>query len=134
MPRPRDSELHRAIGARIRALRLSAALTQEQLAEAADLQPAAVSRIESGSLGFSLTSAMMLASALGVPMSQLFGSDVGSVGGLDPAERRVLTAWRRVPSRHRPTLLMLLERAADLPPEAELEPPARGPLRTVEER
>ena len=113
MPRARDPDLHMAIGARLRRLRHAARLTQEQLASATGLQAAAVSRIEAGTLGFTITSAAALAGALGVQLSQMFDVDGRRDGdGLDEVESRLLAAWRDVPPGDRDTILRVVEIAA----------------------
>ena len=60
-----------AFGRRVRELRLAAGLTQEALAHMAELQPAAVSLIESGQRDVQMSALWMLAGALGVPATRL---------------------------------------------------------------
>jgi transcriptional regulator with XRE-family HTH domain len=113
MPRARDADLHMAIGARLRRLRHAARLTQEQLASATGLQAAAVSRIESGTLGFTITSAAAIAGALGVPLAEMFDVDGHRAGSrIDEVEARLLQAWRDVPPGDRDTILRVVEIAA----------------------
>lgn len=70
---PSDSVLarRRAIGARIRDIRLHAGLTQERLAELAGLDRQAVNRIEQGHQSPILDNLLRLADALGVPLADL---------------------------------------------------------------
>ena len=64
---------YQAIGQRIRALRKSQGLTQEQLAEAASLSPPFVSHIERAVKLPSLHSLFAIAGVLGVGLDQLVG-------------------------------------------------------------
>jgi transcriptional regulator with XRE-family HTH domain len=64
-------DLRPAFGRRIRALRLARHLSQEELAERANLHWTYISGIERGRRSPSLNSMGRLASALGVPLSSL---------------------------------------------------------------
>ena len=61
-----------AVGARIRALRAERELTQEQLANAADLGRAMLVQVENGQRGLLYERLFDIADALGVPASALF--------------------------------------------------------------
>lgn len=61
----------RAIGVQIRQARESAELTQERLAERSDLDRVTVVRIETGVASAKLDHLLMIANALGVPLSYL---------------------------------------------------------------
>lgn len=61
----------RAIGVQIRQARESAGLTQERLAERSDLDRVTVVRIETGVASPKLDHLLMIANALGVPLSYL---------------------------------------------------------------
>ena len=63
----------RAFGARIRALRLAAGMTQEDLAERCGLFRTYMSRIETGNANPTLTMIHALATSLRVPVPALFG-------------------------------------------------------------
>lgn len=63
----------KTIGQKVRRLREKAQLTQEQLAEIADLHPSYVGHIERGTKNPSLKSLTKIAEALGVPVAQLMG-------------------------------------------------------------
>ncbi|MFI2078447.1 helix-turn-helix domain-containing protein [Streptomyces triculaminicus] len=63
----------RAVGNRIRAVRLDQNMTQERLAELAGLDRQAVNRIEAGSASPRLDSLLRIAYALDVPLAQLVG-------------------------------------------------------------
>ncbi|MCB9779449.1 MAG: helix-turn-helix transcriptional regulator [Alphaproteobacteria bacterium] len=82
------------VGARVRELRTARHLTQAQLAEAADLAPHTLSRIERGQQGPSLEAIERLSSALGVRESALFEFDAGP----PPAETAVAALLDRQPA------------------------------------
>jgi transcriptional regulator with XRE-family HTH domain len=123
MSRSSDPSVLRSFGERVRALRRARGLTQAQLAEAAELQTPAISRIESGQLGVSTSSAVRLARALGVSVAELFGAaspqpPAPDTSRLDPEERLLVERWRALPERERRTLRVLLSWAevqADVP-------------------
>ena len=60
-----------AVGARIRACRLEAGMSQERLAELSDLSPPYVSHVERGAKGPSLGALIRLSAALGVTIDYL---------------------------------------------------------------
>jgi transcriptional regulator with XRE-family HTH domain len=107
VPRARDPSLLRSIGIRVRALRGTRGWTQEELAARTRMQASAVSRIESGDLGFTLTTASVIARALGVPIGRLFEDP--DLSGLTLEELAVVAAWRRLPSNRRRAFLDLIE-------------------------
>ena len=69
--RARDRAIAAAFGERVREVRAEAGLTQEGLAEAADLHPTFISNVERGYRVPSLPSLIKLANGLGVPASRL---------------------------------------------------------------
>ena len=62
-------------GRRIRSLRSAQGLTQEQLAEAADLNPRTVQKIEAGQINILLTTLVRIQSALNCTAGELFGEE-----------------------------------------------------------
>ena len=74
--RKRDLAIATAFGARVRAVRQEAGMSQEALAEAAGLHPTFISNVERGYRVPSVPTLIRLASSLGVPPSHL-------VDGLD---------------------------------------------------
>lgn len=64
-----------AVGARIRACRLEAGMSQERLAELSDLSPPYVSHVERGVKGPSLGALIRLAAALGVTIDYLLAGN-----------------------------------------------------------
>ncbi|WP_098892289.1 helix-turn-helix transcriptional regulator [Streptomyces sp. or3] len=61
----------RAIGARIRAARLAAEYTQEQVALRIEMDRATYNRIEQGHAAALIDSLIRIADAIGVPLSEL---------------------------------------------------------------
>jgi transcriptional regulator with XRE-family HTH domain len=60
------------LGETIRTLRRKAGLSQERLAEKADLSPVYISRVECGKENISVDAAMRIARAVGVRLQRLF--------------------------------------------------------------
>ena len=71
MPRPQNSSLHRAIGARVRNVRSAAGWTQEALAFAIRVSSKNISSYESGKKALTVPALAAIARALGVPLAQL---------------------------------------------------------------
>jgi transcriptional regulator with XRE-family HTH domain len=65
-------KVRRNLGGNIRFFRKKAGLTQEKLAEKADLHPVYISQVESGSKAVSVEALWKISKALRVPMSCLF--------------------------------------------------------------
>ncbi len=66
------SELSKQIGERLRSLRLAAGLTQEHLAERADLHTTYIGQLERGEKNATVESICKLAAALQAPPAQIF--------------------------------------------------------------
>ena len=66
------SEISKLIGQRIRNYRTQKNLSQEKLAEAAGCHPTYIGQVERGEKNATLESIEKIASALNVPLSQLF--------------------------------------------------------------
>ena len=62
---------YKAIGKRIKIVRINADLTQEALSEKVDLSPSHMSNIETGTTKMSLTTVVNIANALGVTVDDL---------------------------------------------------------------
>ena len=71
LPRERVLARRRAIGDRIRAVRLHANLTQEQVSLRSGIGLASYNRIEQGHASPMLDSLIRIADAIGVPLSDL---------------------------------------------------------------
>ena len=71
MPRNRDQELLREVGQRVSRARRDRGWSQEQLAEAIDIQPTTLSRLETGDRAISLSTLGRVAEALGVGLGDL---------------------------------------------------------------
>jgi transcriptional regulator with XRE-family HTH domain len=114
MARKRNDELALAIGQRAKALRKAAGLTQEQLAEAVELQPSAISRFENGSIGLSLTTLLAVSRVLRVPLASLFEERAeGGAGSLDAEEALLLQTWRALPESYRSPLRAMMRWAQE---------------------
>jgi transcriptional regulator with XRE-family HTH domain len=61
----------RALGKRVRLLRLTAELTQEELADAAGISRSFVSLIEHGARGVDVVRLLRLATVFGIPLSEM---------------------------------------------------------------
>lgn len=72
MPSARAQELFAYIGANVYRARVRAGLTQEQLAEAAELDLRFLQRVERGKTNLSVAVVVALADALGVAPGSLF--------------------------------------------------------------
>jgi len=73
-PRIGSQTLEQAMGAQARRLRQQADLTAKELAAAAGISTSMLSKIENGLISPSLSTVQALASALNVPVTQLFAS------------------------------------------------------------
>jgi len=71
-PRPKDPWL-RALGQNVRQQRKAANLTQEKLAELADLSPRTVQKIEAGRLNILVTTLRRIKSGIGCGYQDLLG-------------------------------------------------------------
>jgi len=65
-------KVRKDIGANVRTFRKKAGLSQENLAEKADLHPVYISQVERGTKAVSVEALWKLSRALHVPMSSLF--------------------------------------------------------------
>ena len=73
-------DLFRAIGRRVRELRAGKGLSQEALAEKANLHRNYVGRVERGEPGVSLGVVAQLSGALGVSLAEFFAPFTGRLG------------------------------------------------------
>lgn len=67
----RDTELLKAVGARVKAARTARALNQDDFAAAAQVHRAYIGQIENGRKDLRLSTLYRLAAALGVPVCEL---------------------------------------------------------------
>jgi len=65
-------QVRRSLGGNIRSFRKKADLTQEKLAEKADLHPVYISQVESGYKAVSVAALWKISKALRVPIARLF--------------------------------------------------------------
>ena len=75
MPRHRDTALIRAIGKRVARARRERGFTQEQLAEAVDLEAVSLSRLETGDRAMSISTLACIASTLEVGVGDLLDTE-----------------------------------------------------------
>jgi transcriptional regulator with XRE-family HTH domain len=81
-------DLRPAFGARVKALRTALELTQEQLAERADMHWTFISGIERGVRNPGLNSIGRIAAALGVPPATLFSENASFAKGTGKKRRK----------------------------------------------
>lgn len=80
-------EATEALGARLRRIREDAGLSARALARRLGISPSAVSQIERGAMQPSVSRLMAIVDALGVPLTEVFGT--GAAGPATPAETPV---------------------------------------------
>jgi transcriptional regulator with XRE-family HTH domain len=68
----RHNHILKALGKRLRVLRLKSNLSQEELAWKADLEISQISRIERGIVNTSISQLFSIAEALEIPLKELF--------------------------------------------------------------
>ena len=113
MPRRRDQELLRDLGRRVAEARTQRGYTQEQLAEAIDIQPVTMSRWETGDRALSITTLANIADALGVGLGDLLDVErdlPSSEHG--PEEAELLRAFDKLDPNRRELVLRLLRELA----------------------
>lgn len=81
-------DIRRLVGQNVRACRLRAGMTQEELAAGMEVEQGYVSRLEAGSLNPTIVTIEQVAQALGVPPAALFESPSQSAPGVRKARRR----------------------------------------------
>lgn len=113
MPRQRDQELLRAVGARLATIRRDQGWSQEQLAEAIDIQPVSLSRLETGDRALSLTVLARAAGALSVPLGDLLDVDRPMPESPDDPGLAELTAmWSGMDEETRDTVMRVVREIA----------------------
>ena len=86
----KPSNLLKALGSRVRAVRVELGLTQEDLADRAGIAAESVSRLESGRLNLSVVKLEGIAAALGVSVGELLSDAPRPTQSVTPGQRRVL--------------------------------------------
>lgn len=95
MPRRTDPDLLVHLGARLAKLRRDRGFTQEQLAEAAGLEPLTLSRVENGSRTLSVANMARVAACLDVGLGDLVDVErPAPVAAADPEELAWIRMWR----------------------------------------
>ena len=74
--KPKEENILKALGLRIKALRNERTISQQELADEADITQAYLSNIESGQVNPSATVLYFIAQALQVPISELMNFKV----------------------------------------------------------
>ena len=74
MSSARDSSIQNQFGERLRSLRLAKGLSQEALAHKCDLDRTYIGSVERGERNISLINIHIIATALGVPVAELFSA------------------------------------------------------------
>lgn len=74
--KPREESILKVLGLRIKALRNDRTMSQQQLADEADITQAYLSNIEGGQVNPSATVLYFIAKALQVPLSELMNFNV----------------------------------------------------------
>lgn len=116
MPRQTpEQRLLADLGARLAELRHARGMTQADVAESSDLDPQSYQRAERGRISLSIPRLRRIATALGVPLAELFagvGADVPEVPW-QGTEAKVAATWRRVPEERRAMALRVLQDIAE---------------------
>ena len=109
MPKRRDQELLRAVGQRVARMRRDGGFTQEQLAEAIEIQPVTLSRLETGDRALSLSTLARISEALNVGLGDLLDveRDVPA-RDVPPEEAEVVRLFRTLPPGQKDVVLRLL--------------------------
>ena len=113
VPRKRDEKLLKAVGARLQQIRQAAGLTQEQLAEAIDVQPVTISRFETGHRALSITVLADVAHVLETSIGELLDIKRPMPKPKRLAgETELVRTWRKLDEERRDLLLRLLREVA----------------------
>ncbi len=109
MPRQRDQQLLRTIGARVGQIRRERGWTQEALAEALRIEPVTLSRLETGDRAMSLSVLNAAADVLGVSLGDLLDAvRPKPVPQADLGEEELIRLWRTSDAPARKTILRVV--------------------------
>ena len=106
-----ERDFLRAVGTRLAEIRHERGLSQEQVAEAACVDPQTIQRAETGRSALSVMRLRVVAGVLGVGMAELFAdvdSDVPEPV-VDPDEIKVTSIWKKIPDDRRELALKVLK-------------------------
>jgi transcriptional regulator with XRE-family HTH domain len=99
------------VGSRIRQLRISMRLTQEQLAEAAEISRDGLVRIERGNRRPQLETLTALSKALGVPVDKLVNANARTQASPQAVRiRRIEVAMSKLPDGYAQTIVEVVEK------------------------
>jgi transcriptional regulator with XRE-family HTH domain len=113
MPRQRDHQLVQDVGRRVAQARKDRGFTQEALAEAVQIEPVTLSRLETGDRALSLSTLASIATVLGVGLGDLL--DDGRVIPAPehgPEEAELLRLFGRITPSGRDVLLRVARELA----------------------
>lgn len=98
------------LGARLAVVRRDRGLSQEQVAETVGVDPQTIQRAERGRTSLSLARLNDIATALDLPLSELFKSEDEAIpeGQLPVRSAEVLAVWASVPEERRDRALRVL--------------------------
>ena len=107
-------KLIEALGARMAAVRRERRLTQEQVADLAEVDIQALRRAENGRSALPYHRLQRVAHALGVTLADMFAFDeIVPEPPVDPSETRLVATFRALPFRRRPWALRMVEALKD---------------------
>jgi len=113
MPRSRDQVLLREVGQRVAHARRDRGWSQEQLAEAIDIQPTTLSRLETGDRAISLSTLNRMAEAIGVGLGDLLDVD-RDLPAIEhsPEHAELLRGFEKLPKSRKELVLKLVAELA----------------------
>lgn len=100
------------IGRRLREFRLKAGYTQERLAEALNMSPQQVQKYESGASTITALKLQQISKILSISVFAFFEGYFQAPFELTDAEKRLVDAYRSVPSEVKDGFLTCIEHAA----------------------
>ncbi|MDO6460896.1 helix-turn-helix transcriptional regulator [Granulosicoccaceae sp. 1_MG-2023] len=106
------NDLARQVGARIRAARKAAGVTQGEMSKRVGLSQAYLSRIESGIKEGSPSQLLAIANAIGVSVSSIFGTldaKANTFAGLSDEAIAFAKAWQALPEEQRAAVRVMVE-------------------------
>lgn len=101
-------EITQAVAARIKILRVSRSMSQEDLALRAEINPAYFGQVERGLKCPTVDTLYKISKALEIPLSEIFRQDTLPVSVL-PESQRLQELMSRVPEEKREQMLRIIE-------------------------
>lgn len=106
MAKRKDHDLLCRLGARFRAIRVRMGRTQEEVAEALEIQPTTLSRWETGKSGLSLPLLAQAADYFGVDLGELVRQREDQE--LGPEEAALVGTWRKLDDEQKGLILGMM--------------------------